>query len=224
MWLSAHLPKHVPKIEYADKLCTAKINSRQRVKNICVVTGFNGLMWSCRWFNYLLHRLYSVETLLRVCGFESELAVKRHVTETQSGPVPGESAKLNVLSYFSMTVAVWNSLMVSLTWWTPGAILKRPNPFPVNHMKAVRRGLEVVFECIRIWLGRSLLSLWRALSAANSWRASPCTRGPCKAEIEEWKTNEALCHFHHGDAAESKVTVQTTTHIFHVSKRFFQIF
>lgn len=133
MWLSAHLPKHVPKIEYADKLCTAKRNSRQRVKNICVVTGFNGLMWSCRWFNYLLHRLYSVETLLCVCGFESELAVKRHVTETQSGPVPGESAKLNVLSYFSMTVAVWNSLMVSLSWWTPGAILKRPNPFPVNH-------------------------------------------------------------------------------------------
>lgn len=123
-----------------------------------------------------------------------------------------------------MTVAVWNSLMVSLTWWTPGAILKyRPNPFPTNQMKAVRRGLEVVFEWIRIWLGCSLMSLWRALLAANIWRASPGTRGPCKAELE-WKTNEALCHYHRGDAAESRVTVQTTTHIFYVSKRFFQIF
>lgn len=41
------------------------------------------------------------------------------------------------------------------------------------------------------------------------------------AELEEWKTNEALCHYHRGDAAEARVTVQTTTHIFHVSKRFF---
>lgn len=51
--------------------------------------------------------------------------------------------------------------------------------------------------------------------AANIWRASPGTRGTCKAELE-WKTNEALCHYHRGDAAESRVTVQTTTHIFYV--------
>lgn len=85
-------------------------------------------------------------------------------------------------------------------------------------MKAVRGGLVVVFGWIPVWLKCSLMSLWRALSAANVWIASPGTRGPRKAELEDWKTNEALRHYHHGDATESSITVQTGTHIFHVSK------
>ncbi|TWW76444.1 hypothetical protein D4764_13G0011060 [Takifugu flavidus] len=82
-------------------------------------------------------------------------------------------------------------------------------------MKAVRRGLEVVFGWISVWLKCSLTSLWRALSAADIWIVWPGTRGPCKSELEEWKTNEALRHYHR-PADESSVTVQTRTHIFHV--------
>lgn len=85
-------------------------------------------------------------------------------------------------------------------------------------MKAVRRGLEVVFGWISGWLKCILISLWRALSAANIWIASPGTRGPSKSELEEWKSNEALRHYHRGNADESSVAVQTRTHMFHVSK------
>lgn len=46
VWLLAHLPKHVPKIELADWLYTAGVNSRQTVKKIWVLTGFNGISWS----------------------------------------------------------------------------------------------------------------------------------------------------------------------------------
>lgn len=108
-----------------------------------------------------------------------------------------------------MTAAGWKSLMgVFLACW-------KANLFPVNQMKAARRGLEVAFG----WLKCSLMSLWRALWAANVWIASPDTREPRKAEFEDWKANEALRRYHHGDADESSITVQTRTHMFHVSKR-----
>lgn len=84
-------------------------------------------------------------------------------------------------------------------------------------MKAARRVLDVVFEWVWVWLGCGLMGLWRALSAANIWRASPGSSGQCKAEVEDWQTNEALRHYHHGDADESKIKVQTRSHIFHVS-------
>lgn len=74
----------------------------------------------------------------------------------------------------------------------------------------------MVYEWIRTWLECSLEDLWRALSTANNWIASPGTRGPARAELE-WKTNEALRHYHHGDTDESRVAVQTGTHVFHVS-------
>lgn len=211
-----------PKASSKNRACRPTLHCKDQLSS-----GSEGLFYlltgALPRYNLTLCRIvFTLETLLCGCGFKSELTSKRHGGETQSRPVPGESANLNVLSYFSMTVAVWSSLVVFPCWWAPGAILRwRPNPVPVNQMKAVRRGLEVVCEWIRIWLGCSLRIFWRALSATNIWRTSPGTRGPCKAELEEWRTNEALRHYHRGDAADSRVAVQTTSHIFHVSKRFF---
>ncbi|XP_071393637.1 kelch-like protein 42 [Centroberyx affinis] len=57
-----------------------------------------------------------------------------------------------------------------------------------------------------------------AFPAANTWVASPGIRGggSCQAESEEWETNEALRTYHLGDGSATKVTVQTSTHAFHV--------
>lgn len=210
-WQSAHLPKHVLKIERAGRLCTAKINSPEWR----TVVFWLDLMGSGALDILTAHCIVFafMETLWHVWGVESELPVKTRDWESQrGGPVTGDSAKLNVLSYFFHDSGC-------LEFFNPGVILKyRPNPFPVNQMNAVRRGLEAVLAWIRTWLKCSLTILWRALLATNTWRASPGTRGPCKAE--EWRTNEALRHYHHGNAAESRVTVQTTTQIFHVSNRF----
>lgn len=107
-----------------------------------------------------------------------------------------------------------------ITLCTLGAILKQKSDlFPVNQMKAVWQGLEAVYGWISVWLKCILTSFWRAVSAANIWIVWPGTREPCKPELEEWKTNEALRHYHRGNADESSVTVQTRTHIFHVSKK-----
>lgn len=207
-WLLAHLPKHVPKI---DRLCTAKINSRQWVKTICVLTGSIGITWSSRvdWTTCCI--VYSGDAL--ACFWTT---VKKHDWETQSGPAAGESAKLNVFQFFldGGGLEFFNGFPYLVESWSHSEV-----DTTVNQMKAVRRALEV-FEWIRMWLGCILTSFWRALLAANIWRTSPGTRGPCKAELEEWKTNQALCHYHCGDAAESTVAVQTATHRFHVSKRF----
>lgn len=57
------------------------------------------------------------------------------------------------------------------------------------------------------------------LGALDNSLASPgiTGRGPHQGVSEEWKTNEALRIYHLGDANQTKVTVQTSTHAFHVS-------
>lgn len=94
------------------------------------------------------------------------------------------------------------------------------NFFPLNQMKPFKRSFIIFYEWISLWLKYSLTRLWEVLSAVNRWLAPPhiADSGPCKADVEEWKTNEALREYHLEDPDESRVTVQTSTHAFHVSK------
>lgn len=87
-------------------------------------------------------------------------------------------------------------------------------------MKPFKHGVIIFYEWISLWLKYSLTRLWEVLSAVNSWLAPPhiADSGPCKADVEEWKTNEALREYHLEGPGESRVTVQTSTHAFHVSK------
>lgn len=80
----------------------------------------------------------------------------------------------------------------------------------------------IFFEWISSWLKYGLTRLWGALPlpVVSNWIASSgiTDRGSYKADSEEWKTNAALREYHLGDADETRVTVQTSTHAFHVSK------
>lgn len=75
----------------------------------------------------------------------------------------------------------------------------------------------IVFEWICLWLKNFLMRYSGAFSGVSTWIASP-ERRSCQADSEEWKTNEALRTYHLGDGGETMVTVQTSTHAFHVSK------
>lgn len=72
-----------------------------------------------------------------------------------------------------------------------------------------------------MWLKYGLTRFWGAFPLVNNWIASPgiADRGSCTADSEEWKTNEALRTYHLGDGDETMVTVQTSTHAFHVSNK-----
>lgn len=87
-------------------------------------------------------------------------------------------------------------------------------------MNPLTQYLKVCFNWVRLWLQCCLVRLWGALPVVSKWIASPgiTEKGTCKADSEEWKTNEALREYLLGDADETWVTVQTSTHEFHVSK------
>lgn len=87
-------------------------------------------------------------------------------------------------------------------------------------MNLLRQSFFLFFALIRLLLKYVLTKLWEALPVAWNWIAPPgvTDRGSCKADTEEWKTNATLRDYHIGDAAETRVTVQTSTHAFSVSK------
>ncbi len=88
-------------------------------------------------------------------------------------------------------------------------------------MNPLRQCFMMLFEWISLWLKYGLTRLWGALPIVNNCIASPgiTDRGSCKADSEEWKTNEALRTYHRGDGDETMVTVQTSTCAFHVSNK-----
>ncbi|XP_040894568.1 actin-binding protein IPP isoform X2 [Toxotes jaculatrix] len=85
-------------------------------------------------------------------------------------------------------------------------------------MNPFRQCFMILFEWICTWLKYGLKRLWRDFPLANTWIASPdiTDRQSCQEDTAEWKTNEALCTYHLGDGGETMVTVQTSTHAFHV--------
>lgn len=85
-------------------------------------------------------------------------------------------------------------------------------------MNLLKKYFMILLEWISLWLKNCLMRFWGAFPGVNSWTASP-ERRSCQADSEEWKTNEALRTYHLGDGGETMVTVQTSTHAFHVSKK-----
>nr|XP_046249185.1 kelch-like protein 42 isoform X2 [Scatophagus argus] len=85
-------------------------------------------------------------------------------------------------------------------------------------MNRLIQSFMIFFEWIGLWLKYGFTRLWGGLPKVNNWIACPGTtdRGSCKADAEEWKTNKALRTYHLGDGDETRVTVQTSTHAFHV--------
>ncbi|XP_036068349.1 kelch repeat and BTB domain-containing protein 11 [Oryzias melastigma] len=82
-------------------------------------------------------------------------------------------------------------------------------------MDVFRKYLIIIIGWIIMWLKCVFRQL---LGALDNSLASPgiTGRGPHQGVSEEWKTNEALRTYHLGDANHTKVTVQTSTHAFHV--------
>ncbi|XP_071357538.1 kelch-like protein 42 isoform X1 [Trachinotus anak] len=85
-------------------------------------------------------------------------------------------------------------------------------------MNPFRQYFMILFEWISLWLKYGLRRLFRDFPIVNTWIASPVTRDTqsCQEDSEEWKTNEALRTYHLGDGGKTMVTVQTSTHAFHV--------
>uniref|UniRef100_A0A3Q3L6M5 Kelch-like protein 42 n=1 Tax=Mastacembelus armatus TaxID=205130 RepID=A0A3Q3L6M5_9TELE len=88
-------------------------------------------------------------------------------------------------------------------------------------MKLFRQYLMRFFEWIGLWLKHGLWRFWATSPIVNTLRASPgiTDRRTCQADPEEWKTNEVLRTYHLGDGGNPMVTVQTSTHAFHVDLR-----
>lgn len=87
-------------------------------------------------------------------------------------------------------------------------------------MNLLRQSFLIFFALIRLLLKYVLTRLWEALPVVRNWIVPPgvTDSGSCKADTEEWKTNATLREYHSGGADESRVTVQTSTHAFSVSK------
>ncbi|XP_072241775.1 kelch repeat and BTB domain-containing protein 13 [Leuresthes tenuis] len=85
-------------------------------------------------------------------------------------------------------------------------------------MKALWQYFMNLIEWIALWFQYSLRRLLGAFPIVNNWVASPdiIDIGLCQPDSEEWKTNVPLRTYHHGDGNETMVTVQTSTHAFHV--------
>ncbi|XP_008289242.1 kelch-like protein 42 [Stegastes partitus] len=85
-------------------------------------------------------------------------------------------------------------------------------------MTSLRQYFMIILEWISLWLKHGLGKLLNACPIVNNWRASPgiADTGSCQVDSDEWRTNEALRTYHLGDGDETKVTVQTSTHAFHV--------
>ncbi|PWA14184.1 hypothetical protein CCH79_00012319 [Gambusia affinis] len=75
-------------------------------------------------------------------------------------------------------------------------------------------------QCLILWLKRGIKRLLGANSVVNNWISSSRIplRRLCQAD-SEWETNEALRTYHLGDKNGAKVTIQTSTHAFHVDLR-----
>lgn len=85
-------------------------------------------------------------------------------------------------------------------------------------MNSLKTFFTILLEWISAWLKNGLVRLWGAFSGVNSWIAPP-ERRSSQADLEEWKTKEPLRTYQLGDGAETMVTIQTSTHAFHVSKK-----
>lgn len=87
-------------------------------------------------------------------------------------------------------------------------------------MNPLRQLFMIFFEWISLWLKYGLRRLWGVFPIVNNLIESPgiTDRESCKADSEEWKTNEALRTYHLGDGDEYMVIVQTRTCAFHVSE------
>lgn len=74
-------------------------------------------------------------------------------------------------------------------------------------------------EWIAFWLKHYLQKIMGVFPNLSDHVASThkTYKGSRQAESEKWKTNEALRTYHLGGGNGAKVTVQTTTHTFHVS-------
>lgn len=93
--------------------------------------------------------------------------------------------------------------------------------YTVSEMNPLRQCFMMLVEWVILWLKYGFIRLWGAFSIVNNRIASPGStdRGSCKADSEEWKTNEALRTYHLGDGVETMVKIQTSTHAFHVSNK-----
>ncbi|XP_054887998.1 kelch repeat and BTB domain-containing protein 11 [Poeciliopsis prolifica] len=84
-------------------------------------------------------------------------------------------------------------------------------------INAIRKCFIMLIECLILWLKRGIKRLLGANSVVNNWIAS--TQIPpirLYQADSEWETNETLRTYHLGDKNGAKVTIQTSTHAFHV--------
>lgn len=72
-----------------------------------------------------------------------------------------------------------------------------------------------------MWLQRCVLTLRGALPGAGNGIASlrDATKGSYNADSQKWRSNDALREYLASGVDETRVTVQSSTHDFHVSKR-----
>lgn len=84
-------------------------------------------------------------------------------------------------------------------------------------MNSLKQCFMILFEWLCLWLNYAVWKLLDIFPGVIKWRASSgvTDRQLCRADSEEWKTNEVLRIYHCGDG--TMVTVQTSTHAFHVS-------
>ncbi|XP_067356470.1 kelch-like protein 42 isoform X2 [Channa argus] len=85
-------------------------------------------------------------------------------------------------------------------------------------MNPFKEYFRLLFDSIGLWLKNCLIRILVAFPVLSTWIVCLDTRS-CQSVSEEWKTNEALCTYCIGDGGETMVTVQTSTHVFHVDIR-----
>ncbi|XP_029951574.1 kelch-like protein 42 [Salarias fasciatus] len=85
-------------------------------------------------------------------------------------------------------------------------------------MKPLTQCFLILLDWLILWLKYGLRILLGVFPEADRWIViSGITETDSReADSDEWKTNEALRTFCPGDGDETKVTVQTSTHTFHV--------
>ncbi|XP_007545683.1 kelch-like protein 42 [Poecilia formosa] len=87
-------------------------------------------------------------------------------------------------------------------------------------INAIGKCFIMLVECLILWLKQGIKRLLGANSVVNNWIAS--TQIPPRRLYQadsEWETNEALRTYPLGDRNGAKVTIQTSTHAFHVDLR-----
>uniref|UniRef100_A0A4W5KWL7 BTB domain-containing protein n=1 Tax=Hucho hucho TaxID=62062 RepID=A0A4W5KWL7_9TELE len=92
--------------------------------------------------------------------------------------------------------------------------------FPSCMISLLRPYVKVVVLWISGWLKYALERVWRMpFSVPHTWVTSPGNSGEGLYDrvSKEWLTNEMYRTYHHGDGSGTMVTVQTSTHAFHVN-------